>query len=114
MAEIICRVNRDSELDDGVDPVPVVGYPRHHPRLVPLGAAYTPGDDAGQVVPSVLSLHGHWSTGVPLEMTSREMGSSRGPDAGCRAQKRSHTCLRSGGGAAREVDGTRLDWMALG
>jgi len=42
MAEIICRVNRDSELDDGVDPVPVVGYPRHHPRLVPLGAADTP------------------------------------------------------------------------
>ena len=67
MAEIICRVNRDSELDDGVDPVPVVGYPRHHPRLVPLGAADAPGDDASQVPPTIGHPYHHRAARVALE-----------------------------------------------
>ena len=33
------------ELDDGVDPVPEVGHPGHHPGLVPLGAADAPRDN---------------------------------------------------------------------
>ena len=55
------------ELDDGVNPVPKVGHPGHHPRLVPLGAADAPGDDAGEVVPAVLPRHGHGPAGVPLQ-----------------------------------------------
>ena len=55
------------ELDDGVDPVPEVGHPGHHPGLVPLGAADAPGDDAGEVIPAVLPHHGHGATGVPLQ-----------------------------------------------
>ena len=35
------------KLDDGVDPVPEVGDPGHHARLVPLGTADTPRDDPG-------------------------------------------------------------------
>lgn len=55
-----------SELDDGVDPVLEVCDPCHHPRLVPLGAPDSPGDDARQVVPPILLLHGHGTTRVPL------------------------------------------------
>lgn len=43
----------DLELDDCVDPVPKVGDPGHHSRLVPLGTANAPRDDSCQVVPAV-------------------------------------------------------------
>ena len=43
----------DLELDDCVDPVPKVGDPGHHSRLVPLGTANAPRDDSCQVVAAV-------------------------------------------------------------
>jgi len=58
----------DSELDDGVDPVPEVCNPGHDSWLVSLGATNAPGNDPRQVIPTIRPLCHHGATRVTLRI----------------------------------------------
>ena len=56
------------KLDDGIDPISVVRYPRHNSRLVLLSTAYSPGYNSCQVPLSIGHSHHRRPPRVSLQI----------------------------------------------